>query len=156
MDLSVNIENIKFNYRSGLLINRGNRILVEVNPEIDFVTIPGGRIKTLESSISGLQREIKEEMCIDILEDEVIMKCLIENFFEYDNTPFHELYILYKINVEDNDSRFTDNMINHDSKNHYYKWIDKSSFKEVNLLPKQIKYLKDDDTFEHIIVNDLK
>ena len=60
-DLSVMIDNVKFNYRAGLLIEKGNKVLVECNPAIDFVTLPGGRVQTLESSMDALKREIKEE-----------------------------------------------------------------------------------------------
>ena len=54
--------NIKFNYRVGLIIECGDEILVEVNPSIDFVTLPGGRAKTMESSKEGIRREINEEL----------------------------------------------------------------------------------------------
>ena len=54
MDLSIMVENVKFNYRAGLMITKNNKVLVECNPVYDFVTIPGGRVKTLESSIDAL------------------------------------------------------------------------------------------------------
>ena len=48
-DLSVMVdENIKFNFRTALWIERGNKIYVEVKPTIHFTTVPGGRIKMLE------------------------------------------------------------------------------------------------------------
>ena len=94
-------ENVKFNYRAGLMIQKGDEILVEANPEIDFVTIPGGRVKTMESSLAALQRELKEEMQVDILSTEVIMKALIENFFEMNGRKYHELYILYKTTIDE-------------------------------------------------------
>ena len=65
MDLSIMVEDVKFNYRVGLLIQKGDFVLIECNPTIDFVTIPGGRVKTLESSLNTLKREIKEEYVIE-------------------------------------------------------------------------------------------
>ena len=38
-DVSVMIDNVKFNYRAGLIVKCGNEILVELNPDIDFVTL---------------------------------------------------------------------------------------------------------------------
>ncbi len=156
MDLSMMIEDVKFNYRAGLMIKKGDSILVECNPDIDFVTIPGGRVKTLESSLDALQREIKEEMHVDILETEVKMKALIENFFEMNNKKYHEIYFLYKITIDDYDTRFTDDMINFDSDASYYKWVKISDLAKENLLPVVLRTLSDDDNFQNIINNDLK
>jgi ADP-ribose pyrophosphatase YjhB (NUDIX family) len=157
MDLSMMVEeNVKFNYRAGLMIQKGDEILVEVNPEIDFVTIPGGRVKTMESSLAALQRELKEEMQVDILETEVIMKALIENFFEMNGRKYHELYILYKTTIDEYDTRFTNDMINHDSDASYYKWVKISDLAKENLLPAILRTLSNDDKFQNIINDDLK
>lgn len=153
MDLSIMVGDVKFNYRAGLLITRNNKVLVECNPDYDFTTIPGGRVKTRESSIDALIRELEEEMHITISKDKVIFKSVIENFFELDNKKYHELFFLYKLNVEA-DSRFKEDMINYDSEKSYYKWVDKDKLDEVNLLPKPIRNISSNDNFESIIVND--
>ena len=103
MDLSILVGDVKFNYRVGLMICKGDSLLVECNPNNDFVTLPGGRVKTLESSLDTLKRELKEEMQIDILDNEVKIKALIENFFKMDNIKYHELYVLYKTTKKNND-----------------------------------------------------
>lgn len=154
MDLSLMVGNVKFNYRAGLLITKNNKVLVECNPDYDFVTIPGGRVKTKESSIEALIRELEEEMHITISKEEVLFKSVIENFFELDNKDYHELFFLYKLNVEDKDDRFKEDMINYDSEKSYYKWVDKDKLDEVNLLPKPIRNISTNDEFESIIVKD--
>ena len=154
MDLSLMVGNVKFNYRAGLLITKNNKVLVECNPDYDFVTIPGGRVKTKESSIDALIRELEEEMYITISKEEVKFKSVIENFFELDNKDYHELFFLYKLNVEDKDDRFKEDMINYDSEKSYYKWVDKDKLDEVNLLPKPIRNISTNDEFESIIVKD--
>lgn len=154
MDLSLMVGNVKFNYRAGLLITKNNKVLVECNPDYDFVTIPGGRVKTKESSIDALIRELEEEMHITISKEEVRFKSVIENFFELDNKDYHELFFLYKLNVEDKDDRFKEDMINYDSEKSYYKWVDKYKLDEVNLLPKPIRNISTNDEFESIIVKD--
>ena len=120
-DLSVMIDNVKFNYRAGLLIEKGNKVLVECNPAIDFVTLPGGRVQTLESSMDALKREIKEEMNIDLDSERIKMRALIENFFEMDEKKYHELYFLYKLKIISKDTEFKKDMKNIDSKASYYK-----------------------------------
>ena len=154
MDLSLMVGNVKFNYRAGLLITKNNKVLVECNPDYDFVTIPGGRVKTKESSLDALIRELEEKMHITISKEEVRFKSVIENFFELDNKDYHELFFLYKLNVEDKDDRFKEDMINYDSEKSYYKWVDKDKLDEVNLLPKPIRNISTNDEFESIIVKD--
>ena len=155
MDLTIKLDNAVFNYRIGLMIQRGDSILVEVNPEIDFVVIPGGRVKVLENTLDALKREIKEEMNINVLDFEIKMKALIENFFEMNNKKYHELFILYKMNINEDDNIFTENMINHDSKANYYKWVKIKDLEKVNLLPESLRTLSSDDNFQNIINDDL-
>ena len=71
-----------------------------------------------------------------------------------DNKDYHELFFLYKLNVEDKDDRFMEDMINYDSEKSYYKWVDKDKLDEVNLLPKPIRNISTNDEFESIIVKD--
>ena len=155
-DLSIKIEDKVFNYRVGLMIQKGENILVEFNPNINFTTIPGGRVKTLENSIEALKRELNEEMHVEINSEEIKMKAFIENFFEMDNKKYHELYILYKININEDDIRFINVKENYDSVSSYYEWVNINELDKVNLLPSVLRTLRKDDNFESIIVDDLK
>lgn len=112
-------------------------------------------MKTLESSLNTLKREIKEEMQIGISDIEVKMKALIENFFELNGKKYHELYILYKMTINDNDPRFTENMINHDSEANYYKWVKTTDLEKVKLMPVVLRTLSNDDNFQNLVQNDL-
>ena len=155
-DLSIMIDNVKFNYRAGLLIEKGNKVLVECNPAIDFVTLPGGRVQTLESSMDALKREIKEEMNIELDSERIKMRALIENFFEMDEKKYHELYFLYKLKVTSKDSEFKKDMKNIDSKASYYKWVKKEDLEKENLLPVVLRDLVMRNGFETVVINDLK
>ena len=150
MDLSLMVGDTKFNYRVGLFIIRNNQVLVECNPDYDFVTLPGGRVKTQESSLEALRRELNEEMQIDIGNDKLLMKALVENFFDLEGKHYHELYFLYKLDVT-GDERFVDEMKNHDSKASYYKWVDSDKLADVNLLPVVLRNLSNDDVFKNIV-----
>ena len=154
-DLSMMVGEVKFNYRAGLLIEKGNKILVECNPEIDFVTLPGGKVQTLESSMEALQREILEEMNINLDTTKLKMRAIIENFFEMDEKKYHELYFLYKlkVNKENEFSKVNKNM---DSKANYYKWVRKQDLDKENLLPVTLRKIVLSNKFENIVVNDLK
>ena len=151
-DVSVMIDNVKFNYRAGLIIECGNEILVEVNPDIDFVTLPGGRVKTLESSKEGLKREIKEELNFSIKEKDLCLRGIIENFFEFDNKKYHELFFLYKITIDKEHKLYGREIVNKDSEKSYFKWVKKSDLTKVNLLPKVLRTWVKTDGFDTTII----
>ena len=155
-DLSVMIDNVKFNYRAGLFIEKWNKVLVECNPAIDFVTLPGGRVQTLESSMDALKREIKEEMNIELDSERIKMRAIIENFFEMDEKKYHELYFLYKLKITSKDTEFKKDMKNIDSKASYYKWVKKEDLEKENLLPVALRDLVMRNGFETVVINDLK
>ena len=151
-DVSVMIDNVKFNYRTGLIIECGNEILVEVNPDIDFVTSPAGRVKTMESSKEGLKREIKEELDFSIKEKNLCLRGIIENFFEFDNKKYHELYFLYKITIDKEHILYSKEIVNKDSEKSYFKWVKKSDLTKVNLLPKVLRTWSKTDGFDTTII----
>ena len=152
-DISLMIETVKLNYRTGLMILKNNQVLVEVSPIYNSCIFPGGRVKTLESTMDTLIRELKEEMHVTIDKNEREFNAFIENFFELDMIKYHELYALYKLEAKDN--RFDDISVNYDSDTNYYKWVDIDKLDSVNLLPKELKDLVNSNSFKHIIVNDL-
>ena len=138
-DVSVMIDNVKFNYRVGLIIECGNEILVEVNPDIDFVTLPGGRVKTGETTIKALKREIQEEMHYNLKDNDVFLKGIVENFFTIEDKKFHEIFYVYKMKINKNHELFRDDLINYDSDNSYYKWIKYSDIDKINFVPNNVK-----------------
>lgn len=154
-DLSIIIDCVKFNFRVGLLVKMKKQVLVECNQDYDFVVLPGGRVKTLESSEDALIREINEEMKIDLTNYNLEFIGADENFFELDNIKYHELYFIYKIEIDENNEDFKDGMINYDSKVNYYKWVDILDLKEVNLLPKSLINIIDSNGIHHSIQKDL-
>ena len=84
-DLSIMVDSIKFNYRVGLLIKKGNQVLIECNDILDYSVVPGGRVKLLEDSLNALIREVKEEMHLSFNKKKFKLKGLLENFYKYDN-----------------------------------------------------------------------
>lgn len=154
-DLSIIIDGVKFNFRVGLLVKMKKQVLVECNQDYDFVVLPGGRVKTLESSEDALIREINEEMKIDLTNYNLEFIGADENFFELDNIKYHELYFIYKIEIDENNKDFKDGMINYDSKVNYYKWVDILDLKEVNLFPKSLINIIDSNGIHHSIQKDL-
>ena len=153
-DLSIIIYDIKLNIRVGAIIQYQNKILVEKNKNVDFAVIPGGRIKTLESSPTSLIREIKEELGLDLNNEKIEMISLIENFFTFNNQKYHELYFVYKINLKQ-DYNLKNGIINLDNKDSTYYLLNEDDFQKTKILPNILKEIVLTKEFKHYIVNDL-
>ena len=154
-DLSVMIEDVKLNVRVGAIIRYKGKILVEKNNNVDFGVIPGGRVKTLESSKDALIREVKEEIGIDLSNTEMNIVSSIENFFEFDGKKYHELYYVYNINLDDSYELY-DGMSNLDNGDSKYYLLTEDEFKQDKILPEVLKDIIRVNSFENYIVNDLK
>ena len=153
-DLSVMINNIKLNIRVGAIIKYQDKFLIEKNKNIDFAVIPGGRIKTLENSKEALVREVKEEIGIDISNESFEIIALIENFFEFNNNKYHELYIVYKIDLKE-EYNLTDNFTNLDDINAYYNLITLEELQKTKIMPNILKEITTAKEFKHYIVDNL-
>lgn len=154
-DLSIMIGDVKLNIRVGVILEYNKKILIEKNKEFDYCVLPGGRIHTLESTEEALIREVKEELGIDISEKNLKIFSIIENFFEKDNKNYHELYYLYKIEL-DNDYNIKDGFENIDNNDSDFYWYTREKFKENNILPSILKEIIDNKDFKNYIVKDIK
>ena len=154
-DLSIMIGDVKLNIRVGVILEYKKKILIEKNKEFDYCVLPGGRIHTLESTEEALIREVKEELGIDISEKNLKIFSIIENFFEKDNKNYHELYYLYKIEL-DNDYNIKDGFENIDNNDSDFYWYTREKFKENNILPSILKEIIDNEDFKNYIVKDIK
>jgi len=133
MDISFNIEDKKFNFRTAAIIKKEDKILVADvgNNVYSFI---GGRVKLGENSIQALIRELKEETGYDTTYKRTI--CLIENFFESRNVPYHEILTIHE--VEFNDKKIYDKEIikNLEDKEYNYVWKTLEDLKAATIEPK--------------------
>ena len=86
---------------AGVCIVDGH-VLLQSEDQIDFWVLPGGRPLLLESSDAALRREMLEE--IDAAVEVGRLLWTVENFFEYEGQPFHELCFYYEMNLPDGHS----------------------------------------------------
>ena len=152
MDLSLDVDKYKLNIRAAGLIIHNNKVLTHKDVKKDHYCIPGGRIEIGENSEKTILREFEEELGkpIEIID----YVSTIENFFEMNNKPYHELYFLYKIdfaNEEDKKIEYT--MKNNEGKDYLvYEWIDIKEIDKYNILPVCIKeLLKSEKKPPHVI-----
>ncbi|MGQ0601211.1 MAG: NUDIX hydrolase [Anaerolineales bacterium] len=80
---------VRFNYRVvGVALHDGHVLLHRAERD-NFWALPGGRGELLETSAETLRREMLEELKQTVVVERLVW--VVENFFEYESTPFHEL-----------------------------------------------------------------
>ena len=154
MDLTVVLDNKKLNIRACALIIHNNKLLVHNNVNESHVALVGGRVKIGESSEDTLKREIKEEMGkeIEILE----YVSTIENFFDADDMPYHEIMFVYRVDFKDDaDKKIIDSIKNTEGEDELrYDWIDIDKIEQYPLKPQILKRMIKKRCFSIHEIND--
>lgn len=141
MDLSVVLNNQKLNIRACAIIIHDNKLLVHNNVNESHVALVGGRVKIGESSEQTLKREIMEEMGKEIEIIEYVST--IENFFEADDMPYHEIMFVYRVDFKnEEDKKIIETIHNVEGEDELrYDWIDLDKIDEYPLKPDILKDL---------------
>jgi len=151
MDAVFKVEAGIFNFRvAGVMIENGH-VLLHKQVNDDHWALPGGRVKVLEESASGVKRELMEELGV-VVEIENLL-WVTENFFTYNEANFHEIGFYYLVSSE--------KMMKHDEafngiegKDLLYQWVPINKLEELTLYPKFLKTsLKElPPSTQHIII----
>ncbi len=140
-DIALKIDDIFLNIRVGIIFKYQNKVLIEIRKDrVGNSVIPGGRVKIDEYRIEALKREIKEEMGIILDDKKIIYKDTIEEFFDFDNKTYHELFFVYEYVI---DEYFYKELLrvkeNKDNSTTEYIFVSYDEFDKVNLLPMKIR-----------------
>jgi ADP-ribose pyrophosphatase YjhB (NUDIX family) len=86
-----------FNYRIVGIAVHERAVLLHQAEGDRFWTFPGGRAEFGEAAEQTLQREMREELCVDV--EVVRLLRFVENFFKYADRDYHEiaLYFLMRL-----------------------------------------------------------
>ena len=155
MDVSLMIEEFKFNYRVATVIRNGDKVLLHKNMNDDFYAVPGGRIKIGEDSISAIKRELFEEICVNINVDKMIG--LVENFFEYNGNKHHEVMIVFSSSFDEDSEFYNQEVIKGIEKDGELNLVWKSieDIKQLDVRPIKLKnvLINKQDGFFHLVNN---
>lgn len=88
---------VRFNMRLVAVILAGERVLVHRTESESFWSLPGGRAELLETTRDGLAREMTEELDTEVEVGRLLW--LVENFFEYEGMPYHELGLYFLVTL---------------------------------------------------------
>lgn len=153
MDITFYKNECVFNHRTcGVFVNN-NKILLHKMRDDDFWTLPGGRVKLLESSEDAIKREISEELGENAQVNRLLW--MVENFFEIDKKNYHEILTIYYLKPSKESSLLNKkDMFNGiEGERLVYKWFDIDELDDLNVKPKFLKLnLKClPESMEHII-----
>ena len=97
--ISFDGEGARFNYRVAGIVVEDGRVLIGRADWEDFWYLPGGRVEMKEEARESLQREMREELDAHVEVGRLVW--VLENFFEFDGTPFHEVGLYFELSIPD-------------------------------------------------------
>lgn len=100
--ISFDGEGARFNYRVAGIVVEDGRVLVGRADWEDFWYLPGGRVEMGEAARESLTREIREELGAEAEVGRLVW--VLENFFDFDGTPFHEIGLYFDLSLPDGSS----------------------------------------------------
>lgn len=156
MDISIlNKENnVRLNIRVAGLIMNDNKVLLQTCDNVDFYSLPGGRVKYMEDTLCAIKRELKEEIGIDFLDSDIELLDMIENFFEFNNSKYHEFLFVYKISNCKKISRL-DNFKTLDKSDSYNSWHSLDDIENIDIKPAVLKKVMKNDRLGHNIIHEI-
>lgn len=153
-DLSLMIDDVKFNFRVATIIRNGDKVLLHKADRDNFYVIPGGRVKVGEDTETAIKREMFEEMGENIIVKKYVGT--IENFFVLYAKTYHEILIIYEAEFDENSNKNVlekFRSIERDDLEFIWKPID--DIKDLDLRPNLLKdYLLSEKDITHIVNKD--
>lgn len=127
--------NYRFNYRVAAVFMNKNKVLLQKCAKDSYYSLIGGRVKYNETTKQAIIREINEEVGINILEKDLILINVAENFFTYNDKKIHELLFIYKI-IDNKELNNKDDIKTIDKVDVINKWFSLTEISRMDVRPK--------------------
>ncbi|SMC27901.1 ADP-ribose pyrophosphatase YjhB, NUDIX family [Andreprevotia lacus DSM 23236] len=155
--LSFQIDQHRFNCRAAAIIERDGMVLLHRVEGDDFWTLPGGRVEAGEDAAHTVEREMLEELGIAVTAGP--LRCLVENFFEYQSQPNHELGLYFLAQPADPAQLQPGTGMLEGREGHLrleFAWFTRQQLAQLVVLPGCLYdiLLSGDDRFQHIVNRD--
>ena len=151
MIITMKEEGTRFGCRVGAIIYNEDKtkVLMEKQSE-EMYMFPGGRIDVHEDSQTAIERELKEELNLNISLD---LKYIVEMFLKSSKTKYHEIGFYFLTQLKETEIKNHFKSLDGDSE---FLWLPVDKLEEYKILAKPIKdkIISDeikDSSLEHIV-----
>ena len=155
--ISVDLGSTRFQLRAAAIIQQGDSVLLHRALRDEFWALPGGRVEAGEHASATIVREMKEELDEDVQCGELLY--VVENFFEYSGTQYHEIGLFFLVHLLPA-SRLGTNIspfvITEGQTTFEFAWFDRSRLPEVDVRPAFLRQSlsRSSLVFEHVVQRD--
>jgi len=119
-----------FELAARAVIMREGKILLCRPVGESWYFFPGGHVEFGEKTEAGLVRELKEEM--DVVPEKMSFIGFVENRFERDGKKHHEMDVIFKVDIGDQEIAVLEDHIG-------FEWINMESIEESEIFPIALK-----------------
>ena len=141
MDISFQIETLKFNYRVCAMIISGNKILAMRDERSPYFYLPGGRVAMGETAEQAVVREVQEELGVTPKIARPLW--LNQAFFteDVDSLRYHELCIYFLMDISDTNLLEKGNIftLTEGKHIHTFEWLEFKRLKNEYFYPTFLK-----------------
>lgn len=135
--INFQLEKGKFNYRVAGILMRDEKILITKYEHGAYWYLPGGRADLLEDSKTSLKREFKEELDCEIEIQQ--LHYLIEHFFTYKNIDYHEICLMYGVELIEGEIPNEDFVREEYGAQFFFKWVTMAELANYDIKPLFLK-----------------
>lgn len=95
--ISFQKQGMRFNYRAAAIVLHQGRVLLHRAEHDDFWALPGGRVELCEAAADAVQRELVEELHIQVKVERLVW--VVETFFRDQGQAAHELGFYFLVTL---------------------------------------------------------
>ena len=157
--IEFDIDDVHFNFRTSAIVisHDEKRILMTTKKDMNYYTLPGGRVQGGEDTSETIRRRFKEELGIDI--EVTALKLIIESFFKLKGKDYHELQYFYVIKVLDEKYEGMTEQFKGQVEDNIYEWINIDDLDTITYRPASAKrYMREvfagDNNLKHCVLHE--
>ena len=134
IDIQYKTDDGYFNCRVVGVCVKNNKVFLSKLKEDEYWTFIGGKSEFGEATDEAIIREYKEETGATLQINRLL--AVIENFFDMDNSNWHQLIFFYLLNDDNNELEDFDGYKEvNDNSNAIYQWITLEQIDSLNIKP---------------------